>query len=245
MRKAIKFLVCLAVLLPLLATPAAGQVMGLYYQEVEKDGRIYVFNTPERYNMWSEGGEIGTAITLIGRGPNGETVVAENETAADLFFFRHNLPGYDRETPKPPKKVEDYITYKDGKLGFKFSGGEVSLSNRVQARYTYLDDVEVAGVEDIGSFRIRRAKTTVEGKLYEYWKFKLQANWVGVNIVENVTLSANHALHQPSAAAPSWKTPSSPLRSIRWPRSGRGRASRSSAARSSPPRAASNSSTAR
>ena len=91
-----------ALVVALLAAPVAkAQVTGLYYQEVEKDGRIYVFNTPERYKSWSEGGEMGTAITLIGRGPNGETVVAENETAADLYFYKHNLPGYDRPTPKP------------------------------------------------------------------------------------------------------------------------------------------------
>jgi hypothetical protein len=77
------------------------QVSSLYYQEVEKDGRIYVFNTSEKYKSWSEGGEMGTTITLVGRGPNGETIVAENETAADLYFFKHNLPGYDRPTPKP------------------------------------------------------------------------------------------------------------------------------------------------
>ena len=44
---------------------------------------------------------MGTAITLIGRGPNGETVIGENEAAIDLFFFKHNLPGYERPTPKP------------------------------------------------------------------------------------------------------------------------------------------------
>ena len=92
----------LALVLALSAVSAAtAQVTGLYYQEVEKDGRIYVFNTPERYQSFQQTGDMGIAITLIGRGPNGETLVAENETAADLYFFKHNLPGYDRPTPKP------------------------------------------------------------------------------------------------------------------------------------------------
>jgi hypothetical protein len=187
-RKALFRLGLMAFVVMLAAAPAAqAQVVGLYYQEVEKDGQIYVFNTPERYKAWSESGEMGTAITLVGRGPDGETVVADNETALDLFFFKHDLPGYDRPTPEP-KSVEDYVTYKDGKLGFKFKGGQISLSNRVQVRYTYLDNVG-AGVEDIGSFRIRRAKTAIEGKIYEDWKFKLQASWVGGNVVEAASLS--------------------------------------------------------
>ncbi|HVN76720.1 MAG TPA: hypothetical protein VMT19_10420 [Thermoanaerobaculaceae bacterium] len=86
----------------LLASVAGAQVTGLYYQEVAKDGRIYVFNTYERYQAFQKSGEMGTGITLIGRGPNGETVVAENETAVDLFLFKHNLPAYDRPAPKPP-----------------------------------------------------------------------------------------------------------------------------------------------
>jgi hypothetical protein len=82
------------------ATPATAQIGSLYYREAEKDGRIYVFNTPERYKAFAVTGEIGTAITLIGRGPHGETVVAENETAVDLFLFKHELPAYDRPSPK-------------------------------------------------------------------------------------------------------------------------------------------------
>ena len=86
----------------LFAGAATAQVTGLYYQEVKKDSRIYVFNTFERYKAFQSAGEMGTGITLIGRGPDGETVVAENETALDLFLFKHNLPAYDRPAPKPP-----------------------------------------------------------------------------------------------------------------------------------------------
>lgn len=117
-------------LLVCIALPAAAQVKGLYYQELQKDGRIYVFNTPERYKSFQASGEMGTAITLIGRGPNGETVVGENETAIDLFLFKHNLPAYDRPTPPPPPapaatfpqvKVGGlaYISFQDGKSAGK------------------------------------------------------------------------------------------------------------------------------
>src|SRR5688500_1598104 len=135
MRQATLSLVCLAILAAIFTAPAASQVTGLYYQEVEKDGRIYVFNTPERYKSWSEGGEIGTAITLIGRGPNGETVVAENETAADLYFFKHNLPGYERPTPKAAAPAFT-VSWKDGKTTIESKSARRDISDRLQARFT-------------------------------------------------------------------------------------------------------------
>src|ERR1700686_3513236 len=96
------------------ASVAMAQVTGLYYQEVEKDGRVYVFNTPERYQSWQSSGDMGTAITLVGRGANGETIQAENETALDLSLFTHTLPAYDRPAPKPPAKAADYPANKFG-----------------------------------------------------------------------------------------------------------------------------------
>ena len=93
----------------LLAGAATAQVTGLYYQEVKKDSRIYVFNTFERYKSFQSTGEMGTGITLIARGPDGETVVAENDTALDLFMFKHSLPAYDRPAPKPPAAAPDGV----------------------------------------------------------------------------------------------------------------------------------------
>jgi hypothetical protein len=120
----------LALLVALAATATAvAQVTGLYYQEAEKNGRVYIFNTPERYASWKSSGEMGTAITLVGRGANGETLVGENATALDLYLFKHNLPAYDRATPKPgPAPMTElpaglkglkigttaYLSYQDG-----------------------------------------------------------------------------------------------------------------------------------
>lgn len=84
-----------------IAGAARAQVQGLYYREVSKDGRVYVFNTPEKYKAWQASGDMGGAVTLVGRGANGETIVAENDTAVDLYLFKHNLEAYDRPTPKP------------------------------------------------------------------------------------------------------------------------------------------------
>ena len=107
---------------------ASAQVKGLYYKEIEKDGRIYVFNTPERAQTWEKSGEMGTSITLVGRGPNGETVVAENDTAIDLYLFKHDLPAYERPSPAPPPPPAPsfpqvkigalwYLSYQDGATG--------------------------------------------------------------------------------------------------------------------------------
>jgi hypothetical protein len=167
---------------------AQGPIMGLYYQEVEKDGRVYVFNTPERFKTFSESGEIGTAITLVGRAEGGKTLVAENETAADLYLFKHNLPGYERTSQKPYAPPFD-VSWKDGKTTFKMKGAEVSLSNRIQARYTMFDASNPA-TEDVGTFNIRRAKTAIEGKAGD-WKFKLQANWVGAGYLTGASIVSN------------------------------------------------------
>lgn len=162
---------------------AQGPLMGLYYMEIEKDGRVYVFNTPERFKAFTEGGEMGTAITLIGRAEGGKTLVAENETAADLYFFKHDLPGYERPSSKPYAPPFD-VSWKDGKTTFKMKGAEVSLSNRIQVRYSYFD--RETG-EDVGTFNIRRAKTAIEGKTGD-WKFKLQANWVGAGYLTGASI---------------------------------------------------------
>ena len=168
----------LALAMVVVCLPAAGQVVGLYYQEVTKDGRIYVFNTPEKYKLWQESGDLGVAITLVGRGPNGETVVAENETALDLFLFKHGLPGYDRPTPKPAA-IPFEVSWKDGKTTIKSKSAELVLSNRLQIRYTDENrEIEPANDPDRGSFRIRRMKTKLEGWVYDKdLTYELQLNW--------------------------------------------------------------------
>lgn len=156
------------------ASAATAQVTGLYYQEVEKEGRIYVFNTPEKYQLWQQSGDMGVSLTLVGRGPNGETVVAENETAADLYFFKHNLPGYDRPTPKPASPSFD-VSWKDGKTTIKNKSAELVISNRLQLRFT--EQMPEVG-DDKGSFRIRRGKTKFEGWVYtKDLTYELQLNW--------------------------------------------------------------------
>ena len=173
MRRTVTLAMGLGALL-LAAAAANAQVTGLWYKEVAKDGRIYVFNTPERYQQWEQSGDIGTAITLLGAGEGGETVVAENETAADLYFFKHNLPGYERPTPKPEKPAFT-VSWKDGKTTIENKNARLDLSNLMQIRFT--QEMPEVG-EDRGSFRIRRMKTKFEGWAYtKDLTYELQLNW--------------------------------------------------------------------
>jgi hypothetical protein len=178
----------LALVFVLTAAPAAvGQVMGLYYQEVEKDGRIYLFNTPEKYKLFQESGDMGVSITLPGRGANGETLVAENESAIDLYLFRHNLPGYERQTPKPATPGFT-VGWKDGKTSIETKSAKLDISNRVQVRFT--QELPEVG-DDVGSFRIRRAKTKFEGWAYDKnLTYELQLNWPdSANPLEDAVLN--------------------------------------------------------
>lgn len=148
-----------------MAVSAFAQVTGLYYKQVEKDGRIYVFNTPERYKSWAASGEVGTAITLIGRGPNGESVVAENETALDLFLFKNNLEGFDRPTPKPPSPPPP--------------PPNVSLYGRAHVTVDHLDNGETSGLNlSSNSSRLGfRASTALSKTLKGSMQIEQEVRW--------------------------------------------------------------------
>ena len=94
------------VALAALAAGAFAQTM--FYNEVVKDGRIYVFASGQRFETFekSGGAEIGVAITRPGYGPNGETVVFDSEDAINLYNYKHGLPGEyfpkPKEVPKSP-----------------------------------------------------------------------------------------------------------------------------------------------
>ncbi len=54
------------------------------YYQVHKEGRILVFSDQEHYQIWQQTGEIPLAVTRIGEGPAGETVVMQlNKSEAD------------------------------------------------------------------------------------------------------------------------------------------------------------------
>ena len=92
--------------------PAVAQTF--FYNELVKDGRIYVFAVAARYDAFvkSNGQDIGTAITRPGYGPNGETVVFDSQDAINLYNFKHGLPG--EALPQAQEKRES--KFPSGKL---------------------------------------------------------------------------------------------------------------------------------
>jgi len=161
------------------ATAASAQIMGLFYQEIEKDGRVYAFNSSEGFARFKETGELGSSVTLIGRGEGGKTLVAENETAADLYFFKHNLPAYERPSLKVPALPFD-LSWKDGKTTVKAKNFEMRIGTRIQLRYTSedLDSNSATAGPERDSFRVRRAETKLEGWAYTpNLTYEAELNW--------------------------------------------------------------------
>jgi hypothetical protein len=93
------WLICLAI-------AGSAWAQGMFYREVEKDGRIYVFAIGSRYDAFekSGGAEIGVAITRLGYGANGETVVFDSEDAINYYNYKHNKPGEYFPKPKEAAK---------------------------------------------------------------------------------------------------------------------------------------------
>ncbi|HEY5907549.1 MAG TPA: porin, partial [Vicinamibacteria bacterium] len=167
------------------ALAASSFAQGMFYKEIKKDGRIYVFNDAKRADAFEKSGETGTGLSRVGAGPNGETVFADSETALELFFFKHGIAQVV-EKPKPPVQT---VVWRDGKtrltLGNNFY---LEMSNRIQPRFTYEmpdESVQLPGTaakgDSKGSFRIRRAKFKLEGWFYKpELEFEFQANWTDV-----------------------------------------------------------------
>jgi hypothetical protein len=161
--------------------PAAGQ--GLYFKEVRKDDRIYVFNVAANAERFEKTGEMGIGITRPGTGPNGETVVGDNERALQLFYFKHGLSEAVPETVPTLTMV-----WRDGKTRITTDNAYLEISSRVQVRFTEElpdDTTQLAGTpaagDPRGSFRIRRAKFKLEGWMIRPWiTYETQVNFPAV-----------------------------------------------------------------
>jgi phosphate-selective porin OprO and OprP len=180
-----RFVRGLALILLVLALPSLSAAQGLFYAEEAKDGRIYVFNLKANWERWKQTGETGTGLTRLGAGPNGETVYADNETALELFFFKHDI----QEAVERPRTPTQRVEWRDGKMRITLDNFYLEMSNRIQPRFTYErpdESVQLAGTggrgDSKGSFRIRRAKFKLEGWFYKQaFEYELQMNWPDVN----------------------------------------------------------------
>ena len=159
--------------LVLVSGAASAQVNLLWYKEVAKDGRIYVFNDPNEFKAWEGSGELGKSITKIGYGPNGETVVFDNENALDLYNFKH---GKESEVRKytPPKAP----TFPPPTT-LKVADGELKFGLLLQGWYVMDDSAQGSGTSYLGNptgvndFRLRRAEIKLSGKVTPAWGYEV------------------------------------------------------------------------
>jgi phosphate-selective porin OprO/OprP len=157
-----------------------------YYQEVTKEGRIYVFSTAEGQKAWESSGEIGNkAVSRLGYGPNGETVMFEDAKAIEAYNAKHG------QTEAPPKEVKASdvklpfdVKWRAPGTRFTFPKFELNWSNRIQIRATQEDPEVTAGQADRLSFRIRRLRLKFDG-----WAF-----------TKNLTYEVQVSLHETGAA---------------------------------------------
>jgi hypothetical protein len=151
--------------LVVLVTAASALAQGMYLKEIAKDGRIYVFNIQANAERFEKtGGEMGVGITMLNAGPNGETVIGDNEKALQLYFFKHNIPMAVPDAPPPAPAA----------LPWKISG-------LVFGDFYGFVDSHLSTFEDQHGMWIRRAYFT-----YDYTftpaittRFRLEANGNG------------------------------------------------------------------
>lgn len=135
-----------AVFSVMVSAPAFAQ--GFYYKEIVKDGRIYVFNVAANADRFEKSGEMGVGITKPGAGPNGETVVGDNERALQLYFFKHGISEVVQDPPPAPPAP----------LPFKISG-------LIFGDYYLFQQDHLAAWEDQHGLWIRRAYFTYDHTL--------------------------------------------------------------------------------
>jgi hypothetical protein len=86
---------------------AAAHAQTFFYNEVAKDGRIYVFAVAARYDEFTKKGtQTGPVIERQGYGPGGETVVFDSQNAVNLYNFKHGLPGEQFSNPEQNAAAE-------------------------------------------------------------------------------------------------------------------------------------------
>jgi hypothetical protein len=142
---------------------AAGYGQDMFYREVEKAGRLYVFAIAKEFEAWEASGEMGKAISRPGYGPSGETVVFDGEAAINLYNFKHGKPGEVFKKPAEPPKSPDNFS--------------VRVGGTIFADFTYTAEPEVTDADGNSvkksEFEVRRAYINVTGTINDFISFRI------------------------------------------------------------------------
>lgn len=178
MKRMMQFAMMVAVVLIVIVSASRVSAQGTFYAEETKDGRIYVFYNISRYGDWKQGGEMGVAITRIGYGPNGETVVFDSNEAVNMYNYKHNLPIEKFPAPPAPPAPQE-------KLPYRFSGlmfGDYFYNVQRDPDVGILSNIATPGPEDFNAFQFRRIYFTFDDDLSPSFttRFRLEADQVSL-----------------------------------------------------------------
>jgi hypothetical protein len=142
---------------------SANTVTTLYYKEIVKDSRIYVFSNGQNAEAFQKSGEVGKGITRLGYGPGGETVVFDSEDAINLYNYKHDLPGEYFPKPKEAPKPADNF--------------RIGVGSTIFADFTYQDAPKITDADknsvNLSSFEVRRAYINVTGNVSDIVAFRI------------------------------------------------------------------------
>jgi phosphate transport system permease protein len=146
---------------------AQASIERLYWKEIRKDARIYVFNDPAEAQRFELSGEIGRAITRPGAGPDGETVIADSETALELFFFKYGISEVVQRPPVPRRRLE--MRARDRKAMIPVSAGVdpsrselIRRAEQLDAQYRRVEQQLAAVRTDAAASRVTLASISGE-----------------------------------------------------------------------------------
>lgn len=157
-------------LLLILATPAFGQ--GLYYREMPKDGKIFVFNSASQFDAFQKGTLPPKPIERLGWGAKGETVVFDSVDALNLFAFKYEKSpeGPSVSAAPTPAKPVDKPWYDKVKVSGYLFGDAYAVAQHHDG-----------AIEGQNGFWLRRGYLTFDFAVADPWtaRFRLEANSPG------------------------------------------------------------------
>ena len=112
----------------------ANTVTSLYYKEIRKDERVLRLQQRRAAGRFEQSGETGIGITKLGAGPNGETVIADNERALELFFFKHGISEKVRPAEAAGPQRSCGAT---ARRASRSDNVYMEMSNRIQVAFTH------------------------------------------------------------------------------------------------------------